>query len=103
LEEIHGKLDPLVQVDLNPKTIATVMIRIEERSFLKKIDLSMPMKDVRKMLANELGLNAKDVTLFHMEPDAPFGLDRMTFPDRLLRCYNVMEGSEIHVIPKFQG
>ncbi|ELU09514.1 hypothetical protein CAPTEDRAFT_44184, partial [Capitella teleta] len=100
LEEIHGRLDPLVTVDFTAQSSVTVMVKYEDRSFLKALDVHMTMKQARNLLTKELGLRPKDFTLLHNDILCPQGPDRMSYPDRHLRRYGVIDGSEIYIVPK---
>lgn len=101
LEEIHGKLDPLVEIDFgNHDRFVTVTVHYEGRSTLGTVDLSMSLTDAKKQMAHEVGLNPNQFHLFHLDKTMNFGLDRMIHPNRSLRSYGVKEGNEIHIVPK---
>ena len=97
LEEIHGTLDRLAEVDLTTKDTATVTVHYGTSSFLQVIDLSLSLGDIKKILAQKLGLKTSQMLIFHHDVGAPYGLDRMDFATRLMRSYGVKEGDELHV------
>ncbi|XP_001624774.2 tubulin-specific chaperone cofactor E-like protein [Nematostella vectensis] len=98
LVQQHGVLDKLADVDLDPKTVANVIVRYEEQSpFRVDLDLTQTVKELKKYLSNELGIPSNKMVLLHLDPVGPFGAVEMKYLNNPLYYYKVYDGNELLV------
>ena len=97
LEERYGRLEPLVDVDLSVSHSATVTVNFNGQTSLRTIDLSLSLEDTRRVLAKKLGLQARQIVIYHLDVGAPYGSELMMYPKRLMRSYKVKEGDELTI------
>lgn len=102
LEEIHGKLDPLVDVDLSPKKTAQMDIHFCEEQFPLTINLQQTVQDLKTMLSARFGLRPAKIRVFYVDQDMKgyCGPDELRFNSRKLYTYNIRDGDEFLVDTK---
>ncbi|XP_065201611.1 tubulin-specific chaperone cofactor E-like protein isoform X2 [Planococcus citri] len=102
LVSIHGKLDPLVNVDLSPERKVKVAIiygtLVEERS----IDVYQTVNELKQKLENFADMSASKMKLFYSNQHMKqvIGPEHMKFPNKQLYSYNIRNGDEIIVESK---
>ena len=97
MEQVHGKLDRLAEVDLSTTSMASVTVHYGITSFLEKIDTSLTLRDAKKFLAHLVGLNGSQIELFHQCNGSECGESPMSDQTRFLSSYGVKEGDALHI------
>ena len=100
LEQVHGKLDPLVKVSLEPQVIFQVQIVMDDRRERLEINSNQTVRDLKKSLQNMVGLPSSKFTLYYNDLESGFGPDNLKFPDKKLYTLNLADGDEFIIIPK---
>ncbi|CAG9861078.1 unnamed protein product [Phyllotreta striolata] len=97
LIQIHGKLDPLVKVDLRPEKRVKVTFTCGENSETRPLDLSRTVWDLKVKLEGFAGFSASKMRLFYVDQDLRDfqGPELMKFPNKRLYSYNIRNGDEI--------
>ncbi|KAK3697930.1 hypothetical protein QZH41_013009 [Actinostola sp. cb2023] len=100
LIQVHGVVCKLADINLDPPKTAKVSIIYEEQSpFIRDINLMQTTKDFKKYLSNELSVPSSKLIVYHNDPEL-FGMDEMRFLERVLYCYKISDGDEIHIFEK---
>ncbi|KAK7497115.1 hypothetical protein BaRGS_00011645 [Batillaria attramentaria] len=100
LEEVYGRLDPLVHVSLKPQTHFNVTVNTGDRKEKMVINSNQTVRELKKTLQNIAGLPANKFTLFYLDSETAFGPERLHFPDKMLYTYNLSDGDEFIIQPK---
>ncbi|XP_012946788.1 tubulin-specific chaperone cofactor E-like protein [Aplysia californica] len=106
LEQQHGRLDPLVKVELKPKKRVRLLVKVEsssgdlKSSELMDIDVSQNIKDLKKLLSNVAGCPTSKLTLFYLDPEGYCGLERLMSMERKVHSYKMKDGDEIVIVIK---
>ena len=53
---MHGKLDPLVEVNMDPKQFVEVLVTHGKKSNLRQIDLHWAVSDLKQCMAEWYGV-----------------------------------------------
>ena len=102
MTRIHGKLNPLVDVDLSPERKVKVAIifgnQVQERS----IDVYQTVNDLKQKLESFTNMSASKLKLFYSNQHMKhvIGPEHMKFPNKQLYSYNIRNGDEIIVDTK---
>lgn len=99
LVAIHGKLDPLVNIDLSPEKRVTVTISCKEFSEKRSLDVYQTVSELKQKLDGFAGIPARKMKLFYLDQDMKgvTGPEEMRFPNKQLYSYNISNGDEILV------
>ena len=102
LERIHGKLHPLVSLDLGASTLVSFTVRFGDRSAVKRASVHTTAQELKRALARELvHRSASQFVMYHNSAvDLGGGSEKMGHPNRTLLNYRVMDGDEIVCEPK---
>lgn len=104
LEDIHGKLDPLVDVDLSPKKTAEVSVEFCEEQTVLTVNLQQSVQDLKSLLSDKFGLRPTKMRLFYIDQDMKgvdtYGPEEMRFNNRKLYSYQIKDGDEFLVDTK---
>lgn len=102
LEDIHGKLDPLVDVDLSPKKTAEVSVEFCEEQTVLTVNLQQSVQDLKSLLSDKFGLRPTKMRLFYIDQDmkGTYGPEEMRFNNRKLYSYQIKDGDEFLVDTK---
>lgn len=96
---IHGKLDPLVNIDLRPERRVKVTISSENCIEDRCIDVYQTVQELKQKLEELTKIPAPKMRLFYVDQDmrALTGPEEMKFPNKQLYSYNISSGDEIMV------
>ncbi|XP_022912585.2 tubulin-specific chaperone cofactor E-like protein [Onthophagus taurus] len=99
---IHGKLDPLVNVDLRPEKRVRVTFTCGTHSEVRSVDVYRTVCDLKTRLEQFAGFPAAKMRLFYVDQDLRDiqGPEEMKFPHKQLYSYNIRSGDEIIVDSK---
>ncbi|KAF8764134.1 Tubulin-specific chaperone cofactor E-like [Argiope bruennichi] len=102
LEEIHGKLDPLVDVDLSPKKTAQVFVHFCEEQSTLTVNLQQSVQELKATLSDKFGLRPAKMRLFYIDQDMKdvCGPDELRYNNRKLYSYQIRDGDEFLVDSK---
>ncbi|CAH1160152.1 unnamed protein product [Phaedon cochleariae] len=97
LIQIHGKLDPLVNIDLRPEKRVKIKFTLGETSEIKLIDVHRTVFELKSKLEGFAGFHASKMRLFYVDQDLRDmqGPEEMRFPNKRLYSYNIRFGDEI--------
>lgn len=96
---VHGKLDPLVNIDLSPEKRVTVTISCKEISETRLLDVYQTVAELKQKLDGFSGIPARKMRLFYLDQDMKCP-EEMRFPNKQLYSYNISNGDEIIVDSK---
>lgn len=98
----HGKLNPLVQVDLKPEKKVKVTFRLGEQSESICISVYQTVLELKQKLESFAGFPPLKMRLFYADQDlkGAFGPEEMKYSQKLLYSYNIASGDEIFVDEK---
>lgn len=100
LEEIYGKLNPLVNLDFKTQTEVKMMVRLMneglEQSETIIVDIRGKVKDLKKQLESFCGVRSSKFRLYYVET---YGIHpvEMIYPTKEIRTYHMTEEDELHV------
>lgn len=100
---VHGRLDPLVNIDLSPEKRVKVKIVWGDKSEIKSINVYQTISELKKTLEPVCGIAASKMRLYYADQaymDHYNHLEFMKYPNKQLYSYNITSGDEIHVDPK---
>ncbi|RZC35187.1 Ubiquitin 2 domain containing protein [Asbolus verrucosus] len=102
LVAIHGKLDPLVNVDLRPEKRVKVTFTCGSNSEVRSVDVYRTMSDLKTKLEPFAGFSAAKMRLFYVDQDLRDiqGPEEMKYPHKQLYSYNIRSGDEIIIDSK---
>ncbi|XP_071525506.1 tubulin-specific chaperone cofactor E-like protein isoform X1 [Panulirus ornatus] len=100
----HGKLDPLVEVSLQPEKEVHVTIRFGEITIQKVISVYSRVLDLKKELEPKFGLPPSKMRLFYHDKGVEYGVsyapEELKINSKQLYTINVQSGDEFIVEPK---
>lgn len=99
LLSVHGKLDPLVNVDLKPERHVKVTIRCGNLLQERNIDVYKTVQDLKQKLEAFSKIPVSKMRLFYCDQDI-LGPEEMKYPGKQLYSYNISNGDEIIVDSK---
>lgn len=95
---IHGELDPLADVNMDPAEHADVLMHVTGRaSRLERISLCKTTGKFKRDMADMLQVPVKKISIFYKDKDCNQGSERMVYKDRRLHRYGIKDGDEIFV------
>lgn len=102
LVAIHGKLDPLVNIDLRPERRVKITFTYGETSEERTVDVYRTVVDLKSRLERIVGIPAAKMRLFYVDQDLRDlqGLEEMRYPHKRLYSYNIRSGDEIIIDQK---
>ncbi|KAJ8949476.1 hypothetical protein NQ318_005943 [Aromia moschata] len=97
LVQIHGKLDPLVNVDLRPEKRVKVKFSCGSNSEVKSVDVYLTVTELKSKLETFAGFSAARMRLYYVDQELPdFRVpEEMKYPSKRLYSYNIRSGDEI--------
>lgn len=97
----HGKLDPLVNINLKPDKRVKVLLTYQDKSESRLVDIYRSVADLKLKLEKVIGIQANKMRLYYLDQDyREFGPEEMRFPNKLLYSYNIQAGDEIIIDEK---
>ncbi|XP_053684277.1 tubulin-specific chaperone cofactor E-like protein isoform X2 [Sabethes cyaneus] len=102
LVSIHGKLDPLVSIDLSPERRVKITFTYGDTSEERTVDVYRTVVDLKSRLERIVGIPATKMRLFYVDQDLRDhqGLEEMKYPHKRLYSYNIRSGDEIIIDQK---
>lgn len=100
LEKIHGRLDPLVEVDLHPQLITTVVIHCGDRKTMRSINLKLSVIEFKHSLHRFTGLPPNKMRVYYLDKGMGSVPEEMKFNAKKLYSYCVADGDEFIVDEK---
>jgi hypothetical protein len=96
---VHGKLDPLVDIDLSPEKCVKVRFTCGEKSEIRSIVVYQTVQELKQKLESFAGIPSSRMKLFYVDQDMKniTGAEEMRFPNKQLYSYNICNGDEIIV------
>ncbi|XP_066245849.1 tubulin-specific chaperone cofactor E-like protein [Euwallacea similis] len=105
LVQKHGKLDPLVNVDLRPEKRVKITFTCGSNSEIRSVDIYRTVSDLKTRLEGFAGFPASKMRLFYVDQDLRDiqGPELMRFPSKQLFSYNIRPGDEIVIVCKLEN
>lgn len=102
LVAVHGRLDPLVNIDLSPEKKIKINFIYGSKSEPRYIDVYQTVNELKKELESFANLSAAKMKLFYVDQDMKmiYGPEEMRFPNKQLYSYNINVGDEIIIDSK---
>ena len=102
LINIHGKLEPLVNVDLTPEKRVTITVSCKEISERRCLNVYQTVAELKTKLDGFAGIPGRKMRLFYLDQEMKgvTGPEEMRFPNKQLYSYNISNGDEIIVDSK---
>lgn len=102
LVAVHGKLDPLINIDLRPERRVKITFTYGDTSEERTVDVYRTVVDLKTRLERIIGLPASKMRLFYVDQDLRDlqGLEEMKYPHKRLYSYNIRSGDEIIIDQK---
>ncbi|XP_069682915.1 tubulin-specific chaperone cofactor E-like protein isoform X2 [Periplaneta americana] len=102
LVSVHGKLDPLVHVDLSPEKRVKVRFTFGEATEVRSVVVYQTVQELKQKLESFAGIPASRMRLFYVDQDMKdiTGPEEMRYPNKQLYSYNISSGDEIIVDSK---
>uniref|UniRef100_A0A6B2EK88 Putative tubulin-specific chaperone e n=1 Tax=Phlebotomus kandelakii TaxID=1109342 RepID=A0A6B2EK88_9DIPT len=94
LVSVHGKLDPLVDIDLRPEKRVKVKFTYGDTSEIRSVDVYRTVFDLKTRLERLAGIPAAKMRLYYVDQDMQ-GPEEMKYPHKQLYSYNIRSGDEI--------
>lgn len=103
LEAQHGKLEPLVHIDLSPKNVVQIQVKFEEKAEVMDVDVRQTIFDFKKLLRNFTGLPPLKFRMFHVVMFEGKHLDtnELKLVNKTLLSSKLRDGDEIHIEEKY--
>ncbi|CAG9804600.1 unnamed protein product [Chironomus riparius] len=98
----HGKIDPLVKIDLRPEKKVQVKFIFKERVENRFVDVYKNVTDLKFRLEKLFGLPASKMRLYYVDQTYKdqMGPEEMKYPNKQLYSYNIATGDEIIIEQK---
>ncbi|KAK7588200.1 hypothetical protein V9T40_005445 [Parthenolecanium corni] len=102
LIRIHGKLNPLVDIDLRPERKVKVTVIYDNELQERTIDVYQTVQELKQKLESFANISASKMKLFYLNQHMKHvvGPEHMKFPNKQLYSYNIRNGDEIIVESK---
>ncbi|KAH8300014.1 hypothetical protein KR044_008509 [Drosophila immigrans] len=98
---VHGKLDPLVNVNLKPDKRVKVVFTYNDVSESRFVDIYLTVNEMKIKLEKLTNLAPNKMRLYYLDQDyKEFGPEEMRFPNKRLYSYNLQSGDEIIIDAK---
>ncbi|KAL7306454.1 hypothetical protein TKK_0001869 [Trichogramma kaykai] len=102
LVAIHGKLDPLVNVDLTPEKRVKVKFTYGDLDEVRSVDVYRTVFELKTKLESMVKIPANRMRLFYIDQElrSQYGPEEMLYPNKQLYRYNIRNGDEIIIDSK---
>lgn len=102
LEKLHGKLEPLAEIDLSPKKTAELTIHYMETEEMHVLDLQQSVQELKMQLKELCGLPVSKMKVFYVAKIyGEFGgPEELRYNSKKLYTYNMQDGDEILIVAK---
>jgi len=101
LVSTHGRLEPLVNIDLSPERRVKVNVTCGQNTEMKSINVYQTVNELKQKLEPFSKIPAAKMRLFYVDQDmASLGPEEMKFPNKQIYSYNICSGDEIIVDSK---
>ena len=99
MEEIHGTLGHIAEVDLSPDLHYHMKVKFEEKEEILTFLQNQTVKDLKKMLQNFCGLPVEKMKLYEYKSDYN-QLDEIRSETRSLHSFRWTDLDELHIYAK---
>ncbi|KAF5282061.1 hypothetical protein FQA39_LY00585 [Lamprigera yunnana] len=101
----HGKLDPLVNVDLRPEKRVKVRFTCGNNTEIRSVDVYRTVNDLKLKLEAFAGFSASNMRIFYVDQELRDhqGPEEMRYPHKRLYSYNIRSGDEIIIDYKMKN
>lgn len=98
----HGKIDPLVKIDLRPEKKVQVKFVFKDRIENRYVDVYKNVTDLKHRLEKLFGIPASKMRLYYIDQAyaGQMGPEEMKYPNKQLYSYNIATGDEIIIEQK---
>lgn len=102
LVQVHGKLDPLVNIDLTPESKVSVIIICGDKYEQHVLDVYQTVSEFKQKFEHFSGIPAHRMRVFYVDQQVSsvIGPEEMRFPNKRLYSYNIVKGDQIIVDSK---
>ncbi|XP_050419874.1 tubulin-specific chaperone cofactor E-like protein [Adelges cooleyi] len=102
LLQVHGKLDPLVNIDLTPESKVPVLLVCGEQCQQHTLDVYQTVSEFKQKLEKIFRIPAHRMRVFYADQQvcSVVGPEEMKFPNKRLYSYNIINGDQIIVDSK---
>uniref|UniRef100_A0A2M4A475 Putative tubulin-specific chaperone e n=2 Tax=Anopheles triannulatus TaxID=58253 RepID=A0A2M4A475_9DIPT len=101
---VHGKLDPLVNIDLRPERKVKVRFTFEDKTVERTVDVNRTVSDLKSRLERLFEVPASRMRLYYVDQDLrDLGAEEMKYPTKVLYSYNIRSGDEIIIERKVKS
>lgn len=102
LERIHGRLDPLVNVDFSKSDMAKVLLIYQNRKEVREIELSQTIGQFKKSLESFVGMASSKFRVFFKDVEASeirqeSVTEELKLPKQSLFSLRPSDGDEFHI------
>ncbi|XP_039756808.1 tubulin-specific chaperone cofactor E-like protein isoform X2 [Pararge aegeria] len=101
---VHGKLDPLVSIDLRPEKRVQITFTCGDTSEVRTVDVYRTVSDLKTRLERLAGFPPSKMRLFYVDQELrdSQGPEEMKYPTKQLYSYNIRSGDEIIIESKLK-
>ncbi|KAG5680830.1 hypothetical protein PVAND_010312 [Polypedilum vanderplanki] len=98
----HGKIDPLVKIDLRPEKKVQVKFIFEDRIENRFVDVYKSVTDLKHRLGKLFGIAPCKMRLYYVDQtyENQMGPEEMKYPNKQLYSYNIATGDKILIEQK---
>jgi hypothetical protein len=99
LENKHGKLNKLADVNLDTNKRVYVKIKHGDKHTFEKVDVRQTVGDFKKQLEKFVGYSSSRFRLFYIDIEAMsiLGPEELKHPNRCLYSFNIRDGDEFEI------
>lgn len=99
---LHGRLDPLVNIDLSPERKVKINVICGAKTENRLLDVYQTVSELKQRLESFANIPVSKMKLFYVDQDmkAIHGPEEMKFPNKQLYSYNINSGDEIIIDSK---
>lgn len=94
LEQKHGKLDKLAQVDLSINHQVECLIKFNEKCVRQKVSIKQTVGEFKKKLESFAGCKSSAFRLYYVDMEGAFGADELKLMNLNLCILNIKDGDE---------
>jgi len=94
LEQKHGKLDKLAQVDLTINDQVECLIKFKEKCECQKVSIKQTVGELKKKLESLAGCKSSAFRLYYVDKEGAYGPDELKLMNLNLCILNLKDGDE---------
>ncbi|CRK99133.1 CLUMA_CG012161, isoform A [Clunio marinus] len=102
LQAKHGRLDPLVKIDLRPEKKVQIKFTFKDRNEVRYVNIYRTVSDLKLRLEKLFGHPANKMRLFYIDRSYEELMEpkEMRYPSKQLYTFKIATGDEIIIEPK---